>query len=109
MTSVEIKKGMLKRQRIGVEYRATGYGWDWPSLGAIFGLSGGIIAALIGSVLIASTWITSAGEILSYEQLMGTVLLFLTIPLLILGAHCLDLMERRKDRTRKIRFDEQSY
>ncbi len=108
MSSVEIKEGMRKRQRVEIEYRATSYGWDWPSLGAIFGLSGGVIAALIGSVLVAGTWITSAKEFLSYERMMGTLLLFLTIPLLVLGAHCLDLMERRKQRARNSRFDEGS-
>lgn len=78
-------------------------GWDWCALGAVFGLSAGVIAVTIGSLLTVASWLQSeAGG--SYTKIIGTVLLVLTIPLLIFGAHCLDLMERRKAREREKRF-----
>jgi len=80
--------------------------WDWCMLGAIAGLSGGIMAVLIGSLLTVGSWLTGGGS--SYLRTLGTIFLSLTIPLLICGAHGLDLMERRKDRERETRFRDQS-
>ncbi len=61
--------------------------------GAICGLCGGIGAAVLGSIITAVAWFTGPewhGHLLQRD---GTVLLFLTIPLLIFGAHCLDLID----------------
>ena len=69
--------------------------WDCRSLGAIIGMAGGIIVAFLGSLLTFGSWFMR-GEIGRFEHVAGTVLLLLTIPLLVLGAHCLDLVERRK-------------
>lgn len=80
-------------------------GWDWCSLGAVFGLSAGVIAVTIGSLLTVASWL-QGGAGGSYTKIIGTVLLVLTIPLLIFGAHCLDLMERRKEREREKRFSD---
>ena len=102
----ELKKGMADQPRARLDAQAGQQGWDWRILGAIVGLSGGIITALAGSLLTASTWFTGTGGIGSYVQTLGTILLFMTIPLLIFGAHCLDLKERRKDRERRSRLDE---
>ena len=77
---------------------------DWCSLGAVAGLAGGIFTALLGSVLTGLSWLDGAGSHL--EKILGTVLLIMTIPLLILGAQCLDLLDRRKDRARDARFNE---
>lgn len=76
---------------------------DWCLFGAIAGLAGGIIAALFGSVFTALSWLSGAG---AYTKVIGTVLLVLTIPLLIIGAQCLDLLDKRKDRAREARFRE---
>src|SRR3982751_3446999 len=78
---------------------------DWCSFGAVAGLGGGIGTALLGSVLTALSWFTGAGSHL--EKILGTVLLVSTIPLLIIGAQCLDLLDKKKDRARESRFDEQ--
>lgn len=71
------------------------HGWNWRSVGGVIGLCGGIISPLVGSILTALTWITGPvwhGLIL---HRYGSVLLFLTIPLLLFGAHCLDLIEKQ--------------
>jgi hypothetical protein len=92
----ELGSDMADRPRARLEHQAVQRGWGWRSCGAIAGLSGGIIAALMGSLLTAITWFISIGS--SYLRTLGTILLFMTIPLLVFGAHCLDLSERRKDR-----------
>ena len=76
------------------EFRAEEQGWNYLSIGACAALAGGILAALFGSLLTAVTWFTGAGAGSSYMHTLGGILLFITIPLLILGAHCLDLAEK---------------
>jgi hypothetical protein len=72
-------------------------GWTWQAAGAVFGLSCGIVAPLIGSALTAISWFSGPQWHGFSVQRYGTVLLFLTIPLLLLGAHCLDLMDKSDD------------
>jgi hypothetical protein len=75
---------------------------DWCSFGAVAGLAGGIGAAFIGSILTALAWFTGTGSHL--EKVIGTVLLVSTIPLLVIGAQCLDSLDKKKDRAREARF-----
>jgi hypothetical protein len=77
------------------------HGWTWRASGAVFGLSCGIISPLIGSILTAIAWFTGPEWHGFSIQRYGTVLLFLTIPLLIFGAHCLDLMDKQDEGTSK--------
>jgi hypothetical protein len=73
---------------------------------AVFGLGGGIVVAILGALLSAVAWITGPewhGHLLQRD---GTVLLFLTIPLLVFGAHCLDLVDRKNDSQSVQRGDE---
>ena len=79
----------------GLSEQVTVHGWTWKAFGAVFGLSCGIISPLIGSVLTAIAWFTGPEWHGLFIQRYGTVLLFLTIPLLVLGAHCLDLMDKQ--------------
>ena len=72
-------------------------GWTWRSGGAICGLGFGIISPVVGSILTAIAWFTGSEWHGFAIQRYGTVLLFLTIPLLTFGAHCLDLMDRHDD------------
>ena len=71
-------------------------GWNRNTCGAILGLLGGFLAPVVGSILTALGWITGPTWHGVAVQRMGAVFLFLTIPLLLLGAHCLDLEERRR-------------
>jgi hypothetical protein len=70
-------------------------GWTWQANGAVFAIAGGILAAILGTLLSAGAW--SLGDESNGLTLhgVGSTLLLSTIPLLVLGAHCLDLMERR--------------
>ena len=74
--------------------------WDYKSAGAFFGLCFGLLAPLVGSLLTGISWFTGPHWHGFFIQRDGTVLLFLTIPLLILGAHCLDLMEKKNEARR---------
>ena len=68
------------------------HGWSWKSTGAFVGLFGGVIAPLIGAALSALAWFIGDWHGFHIGR-DGAVLLFLTIPLLICGAHCLDLAD----------------
>jgi hypothetical protein len=77
-----------------------GQGWTLRSTGACVGLFGGVIAPLAGLALTALAWIIGDwhGFHLGRD---GAVLLFLTIPLLIFGAHCLDLLDKETEGAKK--------
>jgi len=81
------------------------HGWTWTSGGAVCGLGFGIICPLVGSILTAIVWLTGPEWHGFHLQREGTVLLFLTIPLLIFGAHCLDLVDRQDREARNHRLD----
>src|SRR5262245_30607613 len=76
------------------------HGVTWKTGGAVLGLGGGIAAPLLGSILTAAAWFTGPIWHGVSVQRDGLVLLFLTIPLLVLGAHCLDLLDRQADRAK---------
>jgi hypothetical protein len=70
--------------------------WGWRSRGAVFGLCGCFSAPIIGSIVTVISWFSDpAWHGLSLHR-AGTTLFVLTLPLLILGAHCLDLLDRDK-------------
>jgi hypothetical protein len=72
--------------------------WTWEETGAVCCFAGGILAALLGSVLTATTWILGAAAH-PWVRGMGTALLIVTIPLLIFAGYCMDWMERDKNST----------
>jgi len=78
-------------------------GWNWRSAGAVCGMCFGVISPLIGSILTAIAWFTGPRWHGFSIQRYGTVLLFLTIPLLIFGAHCLDLIDQEDQKARLLR------
>lgn len=79
------------------------HGWSWKSCGAVVGFFGGIIAPILGLAVTATTWFTGPEWQGFHLQRDGTVLLFLTIPLLIFGAHCLDLIDMQDEKASKPR------
>jgi hypothetical protein len=75
--------------------------WTWRAAGALAGLGGGILAAAVGALLSAVAWaLGDEGGELSLRG-VGSMLLLSTIPLLILGAHCLYLSDGKMERSRR--------
>jgi hypothetical protein len=66
------------------------------SVGAIIGLFGGATVALFGSILTGASWFVANAATRQLLSVTGSVLLFMTIPLIVLGACCLDWMEKDK-------------
>ena len=64
------------------------------TLGAVVGLAGGTAAALLGALFIAAGWFVANEGVRHWLSTAGSLLLFLTIPLIILAACCLDWMEK---------------
>lgn len=89
-----IPRGLVEQMHV--------HGWTWQAGGAVFGLSCGIISPLIGSLLTAVAWLTGPEWHGFLIQRYGTVLLFLTVPFLVFGAHCLDLTEKQTEKMRKL-------
>ena len=69
------------------------HGWTLKTGSAAFGFCGGVVAGGLGCILTALAWFTGAVWHGHPVQRLGTILLFMTIPLFVLGAHCLDLLE----------------
>jgi hypothetical protein len=69
----------------------------WKSRGVVFGLIGGLMAPILGSMLTVISWFSNpAWHGLSLHA-AATSLFVVALPLLILGAHCLDLLDKEKD------------
>jgi hypothetical protein len=79
-----------------------GRGWTWQAVVALSGCGGGILAAALGSLLSAVAWARGDGGGGLSPHGLGSVLLLSTIPLLVLGAHCLDLLDRRAETGRQV-------
>ena len=75
---------------------------SWKSSVAALGLCTGFIAAILGSIVTVISWFRDpVWHHVALHQ-AGTTLFVLTLPLLLLGAHCLDLID--KDKAEKIRL-----
>jgi hypothetical protein len=81
----------LSSQAIISELRR--HGWSLKTLGAAVGLFGGIVVAVVACALTIVCWVTHSTWHGPLLQRSCTVLFFLMIPLLVFGAHCLDLLD----------------
>ena len=68
-------------------------------LGAAVGLFGGVASGGFGAVFTATSWFVANEGARRWLSTAGATLLFLTIPLLIIGGYCMDWLE--KDRPRR--------
>ncbi|HEX8492509.1 MAG TPA: hypothetical protein VF658_06680 [Pyrinomonadaceae bacterium] len=68
---------------------------DWAAIGATFGLVGGMLSIVLGSLLWAIVKLLVTGSPGSLLNLLESMSFVLPLPLLALGAHCLDLLEQR--------------
>jgi hypothetical protein len=73
-------------------------GWTWQAAGAASGLGVGILAAAVGALLSAVAWVRGGETGGMSLHGVGGILLLSTIPLLVLGTHCLDLLDRKVER-----------
>ena len=90
-----LQKTELTPSSIIAELRC--HGWTLKTCSAAFGFCGGVCAGVLGSILAAIVWFTGAVWHGHSLQRLSTILLFLTIPLLVLGAHCLDLLDKERE------------
>ena len=67
--------------------------WTRQSIGAAFGLTGGMLAIILGAVLWAIVLLLAPGNFCLVLNGLETLCFALTLPLLALGAYCLDLLE----------------
>jgi len=65
---------------------------------AAAGLFGGGAAGVFGGVFTAASWFVANEGARRLLSTTGAVLLFLTIPLLIIGGFCMDWLEKDKPR-----------
>ena len=82
------------------------HGWNWRSSGAFCGLCFGVLSPLAGLVLTAILWFTGSHWHGAFIQHCGTLFFVLTIPLLIFGGHCLDLMDKENELAKSHRNNE---
>ena len=66
----------------------------WQAIAAFICFAGSALALLFGTLLTTS-WLLSA-NIHPLLHALGLTLLIATVPILILGGHCLDLVESQK-------------
>lgn len=63
-------------------------------MGLVAGLAGGGAAGMFGSVFTAASWLVANEGARRWLSTTGAILLFLTIPLLIIGGFCTDWLEK---------------
>jgi len=81
--------------------------WAWQSVGAIFGLGGGVLSIILAIVLpFIISWLTPS-DLVSILEKISFIFLALSLPLLAVGAHCLDLLEKNPNdfSAAEMRFD----
>ncbi|HEV2761382.1 MAG TPA: hypothetical protein VGV38_00205 [Pyrinomonadaceae bacterium] len=68
----------------------------WQASVAALGLFGGLLSVVLGALDWAAVGLLApSGDLGSFLDAAGVVLFALALPLLALGAHCLDLLERK--------------
>jgi hypothetical protein len=70
----------------------------WQSVCAVLGLAGGVIAPILGATSDVATWFVHSQKVNAYLHVSSIVLCALTLPLLILGACCLDMLQAKTAR-----------
>lgn len=90
-----------RKAQAGVKARLTGRRAldQAQAIGAAAGLFGGVASGMFGSVFTAASWFVANEGARRWLSSAGSTLLFLTIPLLIIGGCCLDWLE--KDRPQR--------
>jgi hypothetical protein len=89
---------MNRKAQVGVKPRLTGRRVIEQAqvTGALAGLFGGVASGVFGGVFTAAGWFVINEGARQWLSTTGAILLFLTIPLLIIGGYCLDWLEKDK-------------
>jgi hypothetical protein len=87
-------KTRAAQARIGTHVTGTRALKQAQVIGALAGLVGGVVAGFFGAVLTAASWFVINAGARHLFSTTGTVLLYLTIPLMLFGGYCLDWMEK---------------
>ncbi|HEX7316326.1 MAG TPA: hypothetical protein VF297_20640 [Pyrinomonadaceae bacterium] len=93
---MELTRGLNLRPQPGTPK----VGWTGLRAMEALGLGGGVAALFLGLVLCAVGWAEGSREGAHILFVGGTALLLFAAPLLLLGAHCLDVEESRARRAR---------
>jgi hypothetical protein len=91
LTEDETDDGIYRRIGLLIESNR----WAWATIGATFGLAGGMLSILLGALLWITVRFLATGYFGSVLNVVEIFFFALTLPLLTLGAYCLDLLERR--------------
>jgi hypothetical protein len=75
-------------------YKSAQHFSTWKRRTAAIGLFGGLAAPVAGSILSIITWFADPAWHGLYLHVIATTLFVIAFPLLILGAHCLDLLDK---------------
>lgn len=72
---------------------------SWQSALAVLAFVGGFLSPFVGAFLNLIDWFTAEAAEIQHSFLYKTSMVFyaLTLPLLLLGSHCLDLLEKKSD------------
>ncbi|HKS29920.1 MAG TPA: hypothetical protein VJS44_19005 [Pyrinomonadaceae bacterium] len=90
---VEDDSGELFFRRI---YLLISKNWcEWQSLCALLGLSCGLLSIIAGGLLWAVVHYVQQGRLGASLNMIEVACFALSLPLLVLGAYCLDLLEQR--------------
>ncbi|HEX8649486.1 MAG TPA: hypothetical protein VF708_01500 [Pyrinomonadaceae bacterium] len=72
--------------------------WTHQSIGASIGIAGGLGSIIIGAILWLIVSLLAPGSPGSFLNTVEIILFVLSLPLLTLGAYCLDLLEKNLSR-----------
>lgn len=72
--------------------------WNWKSCGAVFGLCSGLIFPILALILTVISWFSDPAWHGFFLHTAATSLFVVAFPLLIFGAHCLDLLDSQNER-----------
>ena len=73
--------------------------WAWQSVGALTGLGGGVLAPFAGALSDIITRFGVSEKVNFRLTVLSIVSCAMTLPLLALGGHCLDLLEVKTARS----------
>ncbi|HEX8745567.1 MAG TPA: hypothetical protein VF717_00100, partial [Pyrinomonadaceae bacterium] len=69
--------------------------WSRPSISASLGFAGGLLSIILGALLWPIVTLLAPGSFRSFLNVIEILFFALSLPLLTLGACCLDILETR--------------